>query len=390
MARGMAALMVATLVPAAGIRAQGGGEANGFDVANVHFEPEARISESYDDRVVRLPGGDADHDTYTEVSAGFALRNLPARYDLSAHGRYGSRFYSEYSDLNDDFYSLGASVGTGEAPLNGGVSADLAKTLNYNTAYDPASGNQPDSILRDEPSRRFKAAASIAYDRQVTERLSVEPGYQLTHYYQEFEQSGSAEWQIHTASIRLNEHYSEKTRFFAGAGYSLQMNDDENGTIGQLSVGMEGRPTDKTSWLAEVGYAGADYEQSGTDQGVVGSLRTFWQASEKVSAYLFGSSDFQPGYDGGSARRVYRLGYGLEWNPLERITLRGSILHDYQEDVGGGGAPDPAIGAVRHFFDTELSYAFARQFSAGIGYRYDKDEYDPDRQVVSVGMDWRY
>lgn len=369
-----------------------GQEQDGIRWGNIMFRPEASVRGAYDDRVVfpDPPDGTAEADFYSDVAAGLRINNLPAKVSLSARAHYGYRIHSTYTKLDDDFYRAGVAVGSEETPVQWGLSADVNKTLNYSTTYDPVSGDIPDSILTDDPNRRMLVQGNVAYDKSITDKTSIMPQYRLLHYFQEFLGGGTAEWQIHQSSLQLRHRSSDRILFTVGGYYSLQANDDEDGYVGALLFGAEGRATDKTTWQAEIGVSHADYDLSGTDQGVISHLRGIWQATERISVYIFGGNDFQPGYDSGSARWVYRLGYGLDWSILEKLRLNASILHDYQEAIGGNPSTDSTLGEARHFIDVGASYLLAEQFYATAGIRHNRDERDPDQTIVSLQLGYRY
>lgn len=385
----LAGLLILLLTPV-GLFAQELAGPEGFQWGPVYIRPEVNVLEAYDDRVlIDSVSGNSTGDFYTEAGAGVSLNNLPARYNLSANARYGYRFYSDKIDLNDDFYDGGAAIGTDQNPLKWGLSADVRKSLNYNTAYDPSSGDGPDSILTDQPNRRSIIRGSIAYEKQISEKGSLTPGYTIQHYFQEFEGSGTAEWQIHNASLLYRHEHSEKTKFTAEGNYGLQVNDDEEGRIGTVEVGAESGMSDKVSWRASVGFSVADYEVSGTEQGGVLNLHVVWQATEKVSAYVFGGNNFQPGYGGGAARIVYRAGYGADWRFATRWSVSGSALHDYQDSLGEGPA-SAGVGEVRHFFLAQCNYSITRKLLLSFRGRYVNDEYEADQTVLSLSLDYTY
>lgn len=392
MTRYIAVAICIFLLFAHGARGQDNAVApQGFDLGRVHFDPHAGASVAHDNRVGYDDStGTAEADVYTDAEAGISFYNQPAMFSLSGKARYGYRYYNESADLSDDFYDLGISINSAPGPWDFYVSSDLRKSLSYNAKYDPATGEQPDSILTDQVNQRVLSSAGIAYTRPVSERFSIRPAYSLNHYYQNFDGGGTAEWQIHAASLRFNHKYSEKTRFYSTAAYDLQVNDDEDGVIGKILFGADGQTTEKTSWVAEAGYAIADYEQSGTDRGLVSNLRGNWQVTDKVGGYVFGGNDFQPGYGGGPARRVYRAGYGIIWSPIDRVNLQGSVLHDYQETVGDGVSADPAIGEVRHFAEARINYALARHWQVSTAFRYVNDEIPVDQGIVLASVEYAY
>ncbi len=369
---------------------QGEVETEGIEWGNMIFRTEARATEAYDNRVeYDRVTEQAGSDFYTELVGGLTVENQPARYGLSAGGRYGYRFYSEQTDSNDDFYNAQMAVASGANPLTWGLSADITKSLNYNTAFDPSTGQGPDSILVDQSNRRIVTSGNVGYEKEVTEKTSLTPSYGFQLYDQDIPGVGNAKWQTHTAGLQFGKNHSEKTRFFVDGYYSYQINDDENGSIATVRLGAEGQMTDKTSWTASVGVAAAEYELSGSDQRGVFNLQAVWATTEKVSAYIFGGNDYQPGYDGGGARMVYRLGYGLNWAPVERWTVGGTVFHDYQDGIGGG-VESPGVGEIRHFFTTFWGYRLTQQIQLAGSAQYINDELKVNQTVLALSLGFGY
>lgn len=386
MGRGFSrAILLALLFPSL-LLAQRARNEEGFELGSIRIRPVAEVLGAYDNRVLIAGNGEADGDLYSELAAALYLENNPARYDFSANAGYGYRFYREYTELDDDFYKAGLAVASEGQPLKLGLSSYLKKTLDYDTVYETSSGQGPGAILTGNPSTRYTTTANIAYEKNLTDRTSIAPGYDVWYYFQDFEDDTDAEWVVHRASLQLGYAYTEKTRMFLTGYYSLQTNDDEDGNIGAVTVGAEGRMSDKTSWLAHIGVAAADYELSGTDQGVVGLLRANWNTSEKLSAYIYGSSNFQPGHNG-AARRVYRLGYGATWRVVPRWSIMAQMLHDYQEELGGAGGSDDDI---RNFISAKTEYDLTRCFAVGASLRYIMDEEESDRAIAALSATYRY
>lgn len=357
----------------------------GFKVGVFRLEPEVEGLGAYDNRVFNnLSDNTAEGDFYGEAAVKATIANQDARYDVFGLGRYGYRVYNEYSALDDDFYDLGAGIRSTDDPLKLGLVTYLKKTLEYDTTINPDLGQEPGSILTDLASTRFTARGDLGYEARVSERTTLEPGYELWYYYQDIEnRTEDAEWVVHRARLRLGFDASDKTRLYLNGYFSVQNNEEEKGNIASATLGAQSRVSDKTTWSAEVGASVADYELSGTDQGLVTSIRGVWSISPKLSAYIYGGNDFQPGYSGTAARMVYRLGYGADWRVVERIELSGALLHDYQEALGGGGS-DPRIGEVRHFLTLKGEYQVTKSFFAGLRFRYVIDERPTDKAILSL------
>ena len=382
-------LLLVLLIPS-GLFAQEVADTEGFEWGPVSIRPEVGVLEAYDNRVLLdRTSRDSTSDFYTEVVAGVSLNNLPARYDLSANALYGYRFYSDNTDLNDDIYNGGVAVSSTENAFKWGLSADVTKSLNYNTYYDPSNGNGPDSILTDQPNRLSTVQGNIGYEKPVTEKTVITPSYAVMHYYQEFEGPGTAEWQTHTASVVAGHKLSSKTELLLGGYYILQANDDEDGSIAIVGGGISSRISDKVSWQVLGGMGYADYELSGSDQAGLLDLNAQWQATEKVSVYAFYGNNYQPGFGGGAARLAYRAGYGVNWNPALRWSLGGSVLHDYQKSVGSGIA-SLGTGEVRHFLAAQCGYEIARKWQLSLVGSYVNDEFEKTQTVLSLRLTYQY
>jgi len=365
-------------------------EGKGYQWGNVLFRPDVSVGAGYDNRLIRGPGNTYTGDSYVDWSVGLSLNNLPAVVNYSLLGRYGRRHYNENSQQNSDFYRLNGAVASGDSPFIWGLSSDLIRTLDYHTSYDPAIGQGPDPILTSEPSTRSLTTGNIGYDVPVSDLSSLRPSYSVRHYYQTFDVSNAAEWQIHQAGLQYRRKHSDETTYTLGVNYTQQVNDDEEGFVGSADVGLERRVTDKTFLLASFGYSHAEYELSGADDGFILNLRANWNTTDRISLYVFGGNDFVPGYDGGAARWIYRLGYGVSWNITERLSAAASVLHDYQDVIGSNVSNDPSLGIFRHFFNTSVNYRIWKTLNAGIAYRYVKDEEPVDQQIISFQLSYRY
>lgn len=359
----------------------------GFELGSIRIVPVTELLGAYDNRVLIAGDGDAEGDFYSEIAALLYFENNPARFDFSADVGYGYRFYREYTDLDNDFYDAGAALAYDNGPVTAGLSSYLKKTLDYDTRYDASSGTEPGAILTGNPSTRYTVMAYAAYEKEVTDRATIEPRYDVWHYFQDFEGEGDAEWQEHQVSLRLGYDYTGKTTIFLTGYYNRQTNDDEDGAIGAMTVGAEGSFSDKLYWLAEVGYAAADYELSGADQGMVGAVRARWVLTEKVSAYIYGRSDFQPGYGGGGANRIYRLGYGATWRFSARWETGAEILHDY---LGGIGDATGSDDEVRNFITTWAEYDLTRRLAIRASVRYIMDEEVTDQMIAALNAIYRF
>jgi len=371
-----------------GLTAQAAVDELGFELGVFHVRPEV-FSEAFSDDRVTYDAGDVKGDFYGEQGASVFLKNADAQYQLSGDAAYGYRVYSEYTDLNDDFYNGSVLVATRQDPLKYGVVGRVRKTLDYDTSVDLPAGQEPGAILTSGVSIYYSAKADVSYEKRLGDRSSLVPSYSFFHYFQDFDPGGSAEWQTHQAALQLGYEIFPKTRLTLSGSGRLEKNEDEDGIISTVSMGGDGQSSEKTKWNAEVGISFADYELSGKDRSFFASGRGTWQATDKISVYVFGSSDFQPGYNGGAARQVHRLGYGGSWVPVTRWSVHLRGLHDYKEEIGRGGG-DPANGKVLHFFTAQLVYNPSKHFSLALIGSYNRDEEVEDQHIASLRATFRY
>jgi hypothetical protein len=363
----------------------------GFRMGVFRVWPELEGRAVYDDRVaIDNVDGSADDDFYFEYAAGFDLANSDARYDVYGRGMYGYRSYEEYTGLDDDFFDFGAGISSDKNPLKTGLSASHTKSLNYDTLVDFTSGREPGEILTDETSTRSSIRANAGYEGRISDKLSLEPGYEYWYYLQEFEGGSdtNADWQVHKAGLLLGYEYADKTQFFISSFYSLQKNDNEDGRVGGALLGARSRLTEKTRWVVQVGVAFADYDVSGSEQSLISNVRGTWQATDKVSAYVFGGNDFRPGSGNGEARLTYRLGYGTDWYVNSRWKVGGQVLHDADEKISETSA-DESLN-FSHFVALRTSYDVAKYFRLTLSGRYIDDELDADQTIVSLNATVRY
>ncbi len=354
---------------------------DGLDLGRgVVLQPQVEALAGYDDRVRYSTDGGKTGDAYSDLAVAAELKNQSAAYEWWLKGRIGWRQYAQETALSDTFYTAAARLQTEQEPFTWKLAADLTKTLDQSTGYDADSGTDPDPVLTYLANTRLYTQAAAAYDKHLFGKTSVVPGYNFSYYRQDYEESGyeGNEWMIHSARLLMRHRFSKKTRIAAGLDYSLQLQDEENGTIGTALIGVDYRITQKSTWSAELGYALANYDLSGEDQGFVSRLRGRWQYTKKVDFYAFGGNSFQPGYDGEGARMVYRLGYGAGWQAAPKLKFKGAVLHDYQ-DLISGTTSDPAYGTLRHYIDLTAAYEPVKALSLIAGYRFNDDE-RPDPQ----------
>ncbi len=344
----------------------------GFDLGVFRVLPSAEVLGAYD----KAEGGEGDF--YGESRVSIDLHNTEARVGLNGSGHYGYRAYDKLSDANDDFYGVAAAIGTELSLLKFKGSAEHKKTVDYDTQLGDRGAAGLGSYLTASTSTRTTAGGDVSYDRKISDKTALMPGYGALYYKQTVDGLPDLEWYEHTASLQLGYAVSSSTLLTLLGSYNMQFADDEDGTVAAVSIGTENRYSEKVRWSALVGVSAADYEKSGTDQGMEGSLNVQWQATDKVATYVFAESAYEPGTLSLGARKVYRAGYGGKWALQERFRLGLQILHDRQEWIRTNQAE------ARHFATATAEYDIGNNLTVALADRYLAEESEADQNVVSI------
>jgi len=359
-----------------GTRCLAAGE--GIEVGLFRVQPQIEVLGAYEERE------NLDGDIYGEVAASVEVENTDARYDIAGFGQIGYREYDKFSDASDDFYGLGGRVDSRESPLKIGLRAYQKKTIDYDTRVQDGGVAGLGAYLTSEASTRTLAEIDAGYELPLVGRSAVMPGYEGRYYSQDFESSPEVEWTEHVAKLKYGYGLTDRTLLTLLGSYSAQFSDEEDGTVASALLGAESRLSDKVRWEALAGFAAADYDDSGKDEGPVGKLRVRWQATDKVYAYIFGESRYQPGRITSGAQHLYRVGYGGEWTIIDRLRLSAQVLHDRQDIIQSGDEE------TSHFLTSRMEYDVLRRITLALEGRYINEDRGDDRVVASLSAVLKY
>jgi hypothetical protein len=331
----------------------------GFELGIFQVMPEAEVLGAFD----KEQGSEGDY--YGEAAVGVDFENSEARYDIGGGASYGYRAYESNSDINDDFYDFSGEIASQKSPLKLSLWGQYKKTVDYDTTVNDGDGSDLGAILTRSTSERSSVRFATAYEKSVAGNSSLLPSYEAWYYNQTFEGAPDAEWQDHAVRLQYGYNLESLVVLTLSGSYSAQFSDLEDGTVVNISIGAQSRNREKVSWSARIGVSAVDYDISGTDEGVEADLSLRWQASEKISAYLFAETSYQLGYaayGGGSARQVYRAGYGGAWAMLERLRLNVQFLHDRQQSIQA----EPTLD--RFFTTAGIEYDVLRMATLALGF----------------------
>ena len=231
-----------SLAVSTSILAQSSGTREGLKLGPLIVRPSIDAEAGYDDRA-SIVAGKGVEEVYSQWGAAVGLSNDAARYGFTADAKYGQRYYRDNSELNDDFYSLGASLSSARNSIQWGLASSLTKSLSYNTLVDSTAAEAPVGILTDETTRNITASAGLSYEHAITERTGISPYVGATHFFQDLGTQTNAEWQTYNAGCEVAFAYSDRTLLSLVADHGVQVNDDEDGSVSSLTVGSRPEAT---------------------------------------------------------------------------------------------------------------------------------------------------
>ena len=326
-------------------------------------------------------GGAASENFFSELFVQGAIANPPSVYHWVADGRYGRRLFSNDEIVGGYFYDAGVSLGTERRPLFWSSSIGISRTLRYRTAYNSESEMAPSSILVRQANTRRDFRFRCSYDRKLFTKTSIVPEFRFSEYWQEDVNSENVySAQSYETSLELMHQYSAITRVGVGSGYKIQVNRRETGRVDSVFASFDYKLSEKTALNSRLGYSWASYKESGGARGLNFRCKGDWGATEKLNVYVFGESSFKPGYGGGAARKLYRLGYGTSWLISDRSSVSLALLHDYQMALKENVNNPDSYGEVRHFLSLTATHSPVDRLRVNLGFRYEKDEF-PDAQT---------
>jgi hypothetical protein len=276
---------------------------------------------------------------YSEAGGFFRFSNPDAVLGLNLSGRFYQRYQQLFEQELDQRYSLQTSIQTAVSRFQLGSSASVSRSLSSQTYYDPEAGQEPSEYLRDDPVTTLTASGNVSYRLPLSGKTSLIPQYSASYTKEDF--SGISESRLMQMGVaRVNYKYSERTGINGDFAVQRQKSQEEVGNTARASLGASWRYSSKTSFSGALGWMAAFYNKSGSAQSLYFNLRGLWQATDKTSLYCFGGSRFRPGTQGQGADKVWRLGYGGNWNPRDTWRVSLQMLHQFSkqiEDEGGAG-----------------------------------------------------
>ncbi len=383
----------------------------GIRLGEVNFSPFADLMYFYDsniDFVHENPSGDSG----MQIKVGADLS-----YGGNEHTFFGRGWYMLERFMDQD------RVDRNQWLTELGYSYDSPRgtALRLDEIYEQVYQNDIETG-RWQDRREFRANASLG--QQLTEKSSGVLGAGVADIA--YEQKGLYDWREYSADLDLGRRLTAKSDAIINVAITEQTSEGTSGNYRgySLSGGVSSRPTSKVTYRATAGVE--SYSSSDSGDSVLGGtykLAMDWRVSQKWTATLAGSGQYQPGEDvARNYAQVFTLGSGLTYRPTRRISTSVQLLYrrdDFAEPVKvpgrtiyvpvtGSGLTwfvPVQLGRFRRGEDRtddqitlrgDISFKLNKFASLSAGGEYSirtstiEDQYGYDRYRVQTGLNLRY
>jgi hypothetical protein len=387
--------------------------AQGIRAGKAHFSPFADLMYFYDsnlDSVKESTTGDSGW----QLKVGTDLTYGNNAHALTGRGWYMVERFMEQDRVDRDQWL--AELGyTYESP-NG-------TALRLDEIYEQVFQNDMETG-RWQDRREFRVNGSLG--RQFTEKSSAVLGAGVSDIT--YEQEGLYGWREYALDLDLGRRLTAKSDAVINMAVTEQISDSNSGRSRgySLSGGVSSRPTSKVIYRATAGLESYSSDAgSSSSVGATYKLAMDWKMSEKWSATLAGSGQYQPGEDvADNYAQVFTLGTGLTYRPTRRLSATAQALYrrdDFAEPVRTGNAgptiyvPISGLGQVwlipvpldlfrrseertddQFTLRGDLAFRLTRYASLSVGGEYSvrtstiEAQYGYDRYRVQAGLNLRY
>jgi hypothetical protein len=237
---------------------------------------------------------------------------------------------------------------------------------------------------------------SAALNQPLGEKTGLNVGAGMTDY--SFDIASLYGWTDYSASLGLSRQLSEKTDVVVDFGYDLQNSDNANSDSSSFNgmLGIQSRPSPKTSYKAEVGVMSYDYNNGEYNA-------TSWKYNlsgnwivipQLLTASLSGSSSYQPSEtDLNDFALVQTIQGGLSYQFTSRFSTDITGIYN-REKYHAADYENNLVSAY-----ARLNYALTKYAKFFIGADYTKNisssdslpySYSYNREFVEAGVVLRY
>ena len=244
---------------------------------------------------------------------------------------------------------------------------------------------------------RTTARVGAALDQPLGEKTVLRAGVNYSDL--QYDSDSLYGWRSIGGTLGLGRKLTAKTDVLLDGGYERQTSDGaaNSSSSYRITTGLGSRENAKSSYRAEVGMMGYDYDGGSANATTwTYSLSGAWKFSERLSGTLSGSANYQPSeVDANNYSTVNALGAGLVFDTTRRVKTTFSVVYR-REDYA---RTDPVYDETRldNQFSLYLrtSYQFYRYARVFINAEFSKNlssigDYDYNRLFLETGINLRF
>jgi len=244
---------------------------------------------------------------------------------------------------------------------------------------------------------RTTARVGAVLDQPLGEKTVLRAGVNYSDL--QYDSDSLYGWKSLDGTLGLSRKLTEKTDALLSGGYERQTSDGSANSSSsyRITTGLGSRNTAKSSYRAEVGMMGYDYDGGSANVTTwTYSLSGAWKFSDRFSGTLSGSANYQPSeVDQNNYSTVNTIGAGLVFDATRRVKTTVNVVYR-REDYA---RPDPVYGETRLDNQVSLywrtSYQFYRYARVFLNAEFSKNfssigDYDYNRLFLETGINLRF
>ena len=341
-----------------------GAQEEGIKLGAMQFHPFVAMELTSDDNVFQT--ADGLDDTYMEWSAGARLNRETDTFLFDSSAWYAHRMYSEYDERDANRWGIAGRVRGESDKTFGTLMLDMRQVEDYDQA--PVYGDVPsgfegtvdvafDRTAGNEPRRIFDALAGGGY--LLSDALSIMGGYSFyaVDYYE-----GSTPldgWVENALGLEVSGKMTDKAVVFVNTQFGAQTGDGapfgDQAEVFTARLGVKNKLTDKSTLRAALGVTHYNTSMDNYTEPSF-ELNGLWNATEKVTVFIYGRNEVQPVGNGSDIQMSARGSTGVNYafSRVLSMVVSGSMVYDrYLNDTtlpgGQTGKPEDTtlIGTFR-------------------------------------------
>lgn len=327
---------------------------------------------------------------YPRMELGYTAPSL----DLGADLGVDFRRYTEYGNLNDEFYRVSGHAEAGLLPgLTVRVSDDYVPEVKYLGLPEDHGTNLIQSNRTD---------AELRYWHELPMGSEIEVGTSGTYFLSESfaaqfpdgvtDTSYKADyWQV-AGFVQLQKDLGRRSSVFLLSEAGRRDFDDgkrSNHVNSSVVIGVRSQRFRNLELEASIGYGRIDFEDLSDQQAPIGEASLTWRLPEGWATRIAGSNDFATNLGGNEVFQASgELTIEKEFATNTTARVSGLIAHFDDENLEGGSDLYGGVEVgVEHRFDahTRVGVSYRRWENAG-----DKSINDFGQNRVSLEFSYRY